>query len=87
MNMYTGIFRLTYQKTQDGAVLRRLEVIPCLVGKKGDYRPTVLEDQKEREAAWKILSPGKNIAKYTNPPASFLETGIVLFDENGKMLE
>ena len=86
LDTHTGIFRLTFEKNASGAVLRKLEVIPCRTGKKGDYRPTVLEDEKEREKTFQILSPKRRISDYTAAPASFRTTGIVFFNEQGEII-
>ena len=80
---HTAIFQLDYRKADGKTVLQKLEVIPCMVGKKGDYRPFVTEDEKEREKTFRILSPNRNISRFTHAPESFRSTGIVLFDENG----
>lgn len=86
LDAHTGIFRLTFEKTAGGTVLRRLEVIPCLTGKKGDYRPVVLEDQTEREKTFRLLSPNRRISNFTAAPESFRTTGIVLFSESGELI-
>ena len=85
LDQHTAIFRLSYKKTGNKTVLKKLEVIPCMVGKKGDYRPQVIEDETEREKTLKILSPKKQISKFTRAPESFLKTGIVLFNDKGEM--
>lgn len=82
---HTAIFQLSFRKTDEKTVLQKLEVIPCMVGKKGDYRPYVTEDEKEREKTFRILSPNRNISRFTRAPESFRSTGTVLFDENGIM--
>ena len=83
--IHTAIFQLSFRKTDEKTVLQKLEVIPCMVGKKGDYRPYVTEDEKEREKTFRILSPNRNISRFTRAPESFRSTGTVLFDENGIM--
>ena len=82
----TGIFQLTYEKTEDGKVqLKKLQGIPCETQGSPDFRPFELTDEKERQAVFKELVLKKTYSKCVNPPESFLETGIILF-ENGEML-
>lgn len=81
----TGIFQITYEKTEDGVELKQLQVIPCETRSGPDYRPHELTDDKERQAVFAELVWKKTYAKCDNPPASFLDTGIVRF-ENGEML-
>ncbi len=83
---HTAVFQLTFEKNGSDAVLRRVEVIPYMTGKKGDYRPVVPENQEDREKAFSILSPKRNISKFTPAPESFRTTGIVLFSETGGMI-
>ena len=74
---------MTYVKTADGVRLRKLEAVPCLVGKSGDFRPYVTEDEKEREKTFRILSPNTRINRFDRAPESFRTTGTILFDEEG----
>ena len=83
----TGIFQLLYEKNDGKATLRQLQVIPCQTAKRGDFRPFEVTAEKDRKAVYKALMPAKKYSGCHNPPDSFLTTGIVLFDENGKMLE
>lgn len=83
----TGIFQLLYEKTDGKATLRQLQVIPCQTAKRGDFRPFEVTAEKDRKAVYKALMPAKKYSGCHNPPDSFLTTGIVRFDENGKMLE
>lgn len=87
LDQHTAIFQLSYQKIDGNAVLKKLEIIPCMVGKKGDYRPVIIEDAAEREKTLKILSPKRKISKFTGAPESFLTTGTILFDDEGAMME
>lgn len=81
----TGIFQLAYEKTEEGKVqLKRLQVIPCETQGSGDYRPFELTDPEERTAVFKELVLKKEYNNCENPPASFLETGVIHF-ENGVM--
>ena len=81
----TGIFQLAYEKTEEGKVqLKRLQVIPCETQGSGDYRPFELTDPEERKAVFKELVLKKEYKNCVNPPASFLETGVIEF-ENGEM--
>lgn len=81
----TGIFQLAYEKVDGQVQLKRLQVIPCETQGNPDYRPFELTDEKERKAVFDELVLKKSYAKCVNPPDSFLETGIVEF-ENGEML-
>ena len=78
----TGIFQLAYEKVGDEVQLKRLQVIPCQTQPSPDFRPFVLTDEAARKAVFKKLVYKKGYAKCDNPPESFLETGIVNF-ENG----
>ena len=81
----TGIFQLAYEKTEEGKVqLKRLQVIPCETQGSGDYRPFELTDPAERTAVFKELVLKKEYKNCVNPPLSFLETGVIEF-ENGEM--
>ena len=86
MDKHAGIFQLTLEKTENGAVPRKLEVIPCKYYKSGDYRIEEEKDENERLSTFKILSPGKNLANCVNPPESFLTTGVISFNENGEII-
>ncbi len=81
----TGIFQLTYEKTDAGAQLIELRVIPCETQGSPDYRPFELTDPEARRQVFGKLVLKKESAKMQNPPASFLESGIIRF-ENGQML-
>lgn len=81
----TGIFQLAYEKVDGEVRLTRLQVIPCETQDGPDYRPYVLTDEAERRAVFKKLRMKKEYAKCVNLPESFLETGVVYF-ENGEML-
>ena len=81
----TGIFQLSYEKTEEGVQLKRMRVIPCRTQGSPDYRPYELTEEADRQAVFKKLTH-KRVAKgFENPPESFLETGVVAF-ENGQML-
>ena len=84
MDQHAGIFQLTLERTENGTVPRKLEVIPCKYYKTGDYRIEEQMDEAEREKTFKILSPGKKYTNCTNPPESFLSTGVILFNEAGE---
>ena len=83
---HTGIFRFTYRKTGDRVLLSEIEVIPCQTSGAGDYRPFIQEDEAEREKTFRILTSSKVPAKCENPPEYFLETGRIMFDENGMIM-
>ena len=86
MDQHAGIFQITFEKTENGAVPRRLEVIPCKYYKSGDYRIEEETDETEREKTFKVLSPGRNLGNCVNPPESFLKTGVILFNEQGEVI-
>ena len=81
----TGIFQLAYERVNGEVQLKRLQVIPCQTQPSPDFRPFVLTDEDARRDVFKKLVYKKGYAKCDNPPESFLETGIVNF-ENGVML-
>ena len=81
----TGIFQLTYEKTDGGIQLSELRVIPCETQGSPDYRPFELTDPAERQQVFGKLTFKREYNNCQNPPASFLETGIIRF-ENGQML-
>lgn len=76
----TGIFQLSYHLTDQGAELAQLQVIPMRTQGSGDYRPYPLTDESEQQALYKKLVMKKETQGLVNPPASFLETGIVRLD-------
>ena len=80
----TGIFQVTYEKTESGAELKQLRVIPCKTQPSPDFRPIELTSEKERQDVFKKLVLKKEMTSMQNPPASFLETGVIEF-ENGQM--
>lgn len=81
----TGIFQLTYEKVDGKAVLKQLRVIPCRTQGSPDFRPYELTDPAERQAVFEKLTRQRDVKGFVSPPASFLETGVVKF-ENGQML-
>lgn len=81
----TGIFQLAYEKVNGEVFLTRLQVIPCQTQDGPDYRPFVLTDEEARRSVFKKLRMRNSYAKCVNLPDSFLETGVVWF-ENGEML-
>lgn len=82
----TGIFQLAYEKVDGEVRLTRLQVIPCETQGSPDYRPYVLTDEDARRAVFAKLRMRNEYAKCVNLPESFLETGVVYF-ENGEMLQ
>lgn len=79
----TGIFQVTYETGADGRVLlKQLRVIPCQTRLNPDFRPYELTDEAERRNVLSKLMFKREYAGMENPPASFLDTGIVTF-ENG----
>lgn len=83
----TGIFQLEYQKTQNGVILHKFSVIPCVTQGSGDYRPYELADETARRKVWDYLRRNKAYSGYSNLPETFLNTGIVEFDDDGQMIE
>ncbi len=81
----TGIFQLTYEKVDGKVQLKQMQVIPCKTQSSPDFRPMVLTDEAERKKVFKKLVWKKQFKNCVNPPESFLETGIIRF-ENGEML-
>ena len=86
VNPATGIFQLSYEKTAAGPALKELKVIPCTTQKSPDFRPKELTEQKDRLQVFKYLTFKKAPYMLENPPASFLETGVIQF-ENGQMVQ
>ncbi len=81
----TGIFQLTYERVNGAVELKELRVIPCQTQGSPDFRPYELTDPAERQAVFAKLTLKKEYNNLSNPPASFLESGIIRF-ENGQML-
>ena len=81
----TGIFQLTYEKVDGKVELKQMQVIPCKTQGSPDYRPYEVTDPAERREIFDKLTFNKDYKNCQNPPASFLETGIIQF-ENGQML-
>ncbi len=81
----TGIFQLAYERVNGQVQLKRLQVIPCETQGSPDYRPYELTEEKDRQEVFKKLVLKKTYKNCENPPDSFLETGIINFD-NGVML-
>ena len=79
----TGIFQLQYEKTETGAVLRSLTVLPCLTQTSGSYQPYPVTDKDGMQAIWKLLRNTKTYEGYQNLPESFLTTGIVKLQTDG----
>lgn len=77
----TAIFQLEYALSEQDAELSQLRIIPCRTTGKGDYRPYELTDAAERETVFRKLVHPKDVANMQNPPASFLVSGIVLFED------
>lgn len=86
VNPATGIFQVTFEKTAAGPELKELKVIPCTTQKSPDFRPKELTEQKDRMNVFKYLTFKKAPYMLENPPASFLETGVIQF-ENGQMVQ
>lgn len=83
----TGIFQLQYEKTETGAVLRSLTVLPCLTQTSGSYQPYPVTDKDGMQAIWKLLRYTKTYEGYQNLPESFLTTGIVKLQADGTITE
>lgn len=81
----TGIFQATYERIGGQVQLTELRVIPCETQGSPDYRPIPLtEPEKQREVFSKLVLK-KEYKNTQNPPASFLETGVIRF-ENGQIV-
>ena len=78
-------FENDYSSKEEIRQLKKMQVIPCETQGSGDYRPFELTDEAERQGVFKELVLKKEYKNCANPPASFLETGVIEF-ENGEML-
>ena len=81
----TGIFQVTYERVNGQVQLKRLQVIACETQGSPDYRPMPLEDPAAQQAVFAKLVMKKQYNNVEDPPVSFLESGIIRF-ENGQML-
>ncbi len=86
VNPETGIFQVTYEKTANGPALKELRVIPCTTQKSPDFRPKELTEEKSRLQVFKDLTFKKAPYMLENPPESFLQTGVIQF-ENGQVVQ
>ena len=74
----TGIFQLTYGRNEKGETeLKQLRVVPCYTQGGPDYRPIEVTDPGERQTIFKKLILKREYKNCENPPASFLESGVV----------
>ena len=83
---HTGIFRLFYRKTGEKTVLEKVQVIPCHTSGNNDYRPYELTEEADRKKTFRILTSSGPFKGYENPPASFLDTGLVLLDDDENII-
>ena len=81
----TGIFQLTYQKEEGRVQLTELSVVPCQTQRSPDFRPFILTEEAQRQAVFGKLVLKKEYKGFENPPASFLETGVIRL-ENGQLV-
>ena len=81
----TGIFQLTYKKVDGQAQLVSLSVVPCQTQRSPDFRPFILTEEAQRQAVFRKLVLKKETKGFENPPASFLESGVVRL-ENGQLV-
>ena len=81
----TGIFQLTYQKEDGRVQLTELSVVPCQTQRSPDFRPFILTEEAQRQAVFSKLVLKKDYKGFENPPASFLETGVIHL-ENGQLV-
>ena len=86
VNPATGIFQVTFEKSAAGPEMKELKVIPCTTQKSPDFRPKELTETKDRMQVFKYLTFKKAPYMLENPPESFLETGVIQF-ENGQMVQ
>ncbi len=77
----TGIFRLSYDRTEEGVKLTAVQVIPCFTRRGGDYRPLLCTEQADRARVFKELIMKRNTNKCQGMPASFAESGIVYLSD------
>ena len=77
----TGIFQFTYQIKDDGIQLSKMQVIPYQTQHGPEYRPLELTEPTQQQEVFSKLMFKKEIKGFENPPPSFLENGIVLFDQ------
>ena len=77
----TGIFRLSYDREEDGVKLTAVQVIPCFTRRGGDYRPLLCTEQADRAKVFKELIMKRNTNKCQGMPASFAENGIVYLSD------
>lgn len=77
----TGIFRLSYDRTEEGVELTAVQVIPCFTRRGGDYRPLLCTEQADRATVFKKLIMKRNTNKCQGMPASFAESGIVYLSD------
>ena len=80
-----GIFQLTYQKEEGRVQLTELSVVPCQTQRSPDFRPFILTEEAQRRAVFGKLVLKKEYKGFENPPASFLETGVIRL-ENGQLV-
>ncbi len=78
----TGIFRLSFDLTEEGPKMSQLQVIPCTTTGSGDYRAHVLTETSDMQRVFKKLVYTRATTNMQNLPESFKETGIVKI-ENG----
>ena len=83
----TGIFQLHYDVSGETPVLTEMSVIPCKTGKRGDYRPYELTDEKQKKTCFGYMVYKKKISNMSNPPASFLNTGRILVMPDGSLAD
>lgn len=86
VDRHTGIFRFYFRWNGERVIISRIQVVPCLTSGNGDYRPIELTDEAQRKKVFRILSPSYRISGFDNPPADFLESGIIRFDWDGNMI-
>ena len=82
----TGIFQVTMEKIDGVVQIKQFKVIPCTTQRAPDYRTYELTDQAARETLFGKLVLKKKYSGCENPPAGFLTTGIVEF-QNGQMVK
>ena len=83
----TGIFQLHYDVNGETPVLTEMSVVPCKTGKRGDYRPYELTDEKQKRTCFGYMVYKKKISNMSNPPASFLDTGRILVMPDGSLAD
>lgn len=77
----TGMFQAVYDLSGETPRLSALRVLPCVTGKKGDYRLIPVTDEARRRNIFSKLYLHKPSHGFEALPESFLLTGEAAFDD------